>query len=196
MTSFATQDQGFVQRLKAEANRDPKRTAVLGVLTVVLLVLAVRQIAKRTAPARAGAAVAIRNPASAGMPGLAAVGAAALPAEGLAEALPKRVPVVTRDLFTPNPGFYPSKETERPAPVVKPVDDTVARREAEFRTVQTQARSLALQSTVVGSVPTAIINGQVLRTNEWINGFEVVEISTRSCTVEKGGLRVTLEMSK
>ena len=191
MTSFATQDHSFIERLKAETRRDPKRAAVLGVLVVVLAVLAVRQFAKRAAPARAGAAV-----ASAGAPAGGAVGSPALVIEGLAEALPQRAAAVSRDLFTPNSGFYPSKQTEKPVLVVKPVDDTAARRQAEIRTVQTQAQAMTLQSTVVGSVPTAIINGQVLRTGERINGFRVVDISTRSCTVEKGGLRVTLEMSK
>ena len=101
--------------------------------------------------------------------------------------------VVDRDMFTPDPVYFPPKQKPRPVAVATPVDEEAARREAERKAVQAQARALTLQSTMVGSA--AIINGQVLRVGDWINGFQVVEIAVRSCTVEKSSMRVTLEMA-
>jgi hypothetical protein len=52
-----------------------------------------------------------------------------------------------------------------------------------------------LQSTFIGSTPTAVVNGRVLRVGESINGFKVVEITARACVVEQGEVKVRLEMS-
>jgi len=81
--------------------------------------------------------------------------------------------------------------------VIKPIDDSIAVKEAQDRAVRAQAQALSLQSTIVGDVdvPTAIINGEVLRVGDLINGFRVVDIAARTCTVEKANLRITLEMT-
>jgi hypothetical protein len=99
---------------------------------------------------------------------------------------------IKRDIFAANPKYFP--------PVVKPdvashaapsgMDDINAERAA----IQAKALELALQSTVVSANPTAIIEGQVLHVGDWVNGFRVVEIGSRQCTLEKSGVKVTIEM--
>jgi hypothetical protein len=67
-------------------------------------------------------------------------------------------------------------------------------KEMERQAVLKQAKEMVLQSTMTSANPSAVINGRVLRLGEWLNGFQVVEISPRACKVEKRGVRVTLEM--
>jgi len=191
------------ERLLGELKRDRKKVAILGVLLTVLVVVGGREVLKRLRPAKAGAAV---TPAPARSEADSVAGAGRTPPAGLndkdggageSNGLPAlQNLVVDRDLFTPNPIFYPPRQKRRPAPKVTPVDDAAARREAEKRAVQAQAQALTLQSTVVGAVPTAIVNGRVLRVGDWITGFRVVEIGSRTCIIEKQSMRVTLEMSK
>ena len=64
----------------------------------------------------------------------------------------------------------------------------------EEQIIRAQARSLTLQSTMLSENPVAIINGQVLRVGEWINGFEVTEITAHACKVSKTDVTVLLKM--
>jgi len=93
----------------------------------------------------------------------------------------------------PNPDFFPPEEPP-PAPKAKATPGADARKQAEAKAVAAQARALTLQSTVVSATPTAIINGRVLRAGEWINGFQVTHITSHTCTLEKKGISVVLEM--
>jgi hypothetical protein len=193
---------GFGYQLKAAVRREPKKTIALGVLITVLIVISGWELMRRSGPARATAAV-VRPTADladgtaspAGAPGTGTpqrdAGNTAADAAGSGGKL-----AVDRDLFTPDPTYFAPRRKSKPA-AVKRVDDSIAIREAQEQAVRAQARALTLQSTIVGgvNVPTAIINGEVLRVGDAINGFRVVEIASRSCTVEKTNLRITLEMT-
>ena len=196
-----TTESGLIGRLAAEIKRSWQKSAVLGVLMAVLLVVVGLRLAKhlRPEPAQAaGAASGSTGGADRQKP------AARKAADGAAEpvdrapkatsAPARREPVVDRDLFRPNPIYFPPKQKVGPAPRATPVDAEAAKREAERRAVQAQAGALRLQSTIISQIPTAIINGQVLRSGDWIAGFQVVSIGPRSCVVEKKGMRVRLEM--
>jgi hypothetical protein len=73
-----------------------------------------------------------------------------------------------------------------------------------LRLVQKEANTLILQSTMIGTAPVAVIDGppdidgkkgpRMLRVGETINGFEVTQISCRSCTMKKNDVTVLLEM--
>ena len=57
-----------------------------------------------------------------------------------------------------------------------------------------RAKALHLQSVVQGAWPVAVINGQVLRVGDSIDGFEIASINERSAKVTRDGLTFTLTM--
>lgn len=67
---------------------------------------------------------------------------------------------------------------------------------AKYRAILAQARSLSLQSTMLGSAPTALINGQVLRQGDYISGFLVKSIASNRCVVSKDGVDIELRMDR
>lgn len=191
-------------RLLAEVRRDPKKASILGVLALVFLIVGVREVARRTGSpstvraatplaSNAGGATGLRRPVN-------AVQAPSLPKggnrQGDSSMAIQKAPV-DRDIFTPNVAYFPVEEKAKPSTVVSStqVVDPTAKAEAAKLQVQAQAKALSLQSTVVGAVSTAIINGRVLRVGDWISDFQVVEINSRSCQLEKSGIRVVLEMA-
>ncbi|HUS91858.1 MAG TPA: hypothetical protein VM695_08410 [Phycisphaerae bacterium] len=204
MAGSTPRQKGIKDRVLGELKRDPKKAVILGLLFAVLAIIGGVELARRMGPATAGAAVA--RTGGAAEPRTTRPGGET-PSDGTASATegaeqpgrPIRAlsPVVDRDLFTPNPALYPLAQAPKAAPkMVTPVEDPAAQEMARRQAIVAQAQALTLQSTVIGAVPTAIINGQVLRTGEEINGFEVVRIDAHCCVVEKEGLQVALEMSK
>ncbi|HAU37238.1 MAG TPA: hypothetical protein DCX07_05925, partial [Phycisphaerales bacterium] len=73
-------------------------------------------------------------------------------------------------------------------------EQQAAQREQEVQAIHAQARALNLQSTMLGAVPTALLNDRVLRVGEWVNGFRVAEIGASWCVVEKSGVQIRLMM--
>jgi hypothetical protein len=194
------------RQLLIELRRDKKRAAVLAALFVIAAVLAVRLVLKQSTPLRTRAAAKavvapIRAEASSGA--LARLGSGGGSADWLTE-LRTEQPEITRDIFAPNPAYFPpevrstqaqvelapGEATTQPAQPPKPDP-----REQELA-ILAQARALQLQSTSISQTPTAIINGLVLRKGDWINDFEVVEIAARTCVVAKKGVKVTLRMKR
>jgi hypothetical protein len=183
-------------RLLAELKRDPKRAVVMGVLGLVLFVLGGRLVLKQIGPSAATAAAVKATPKTAKKPLAPGVGKAAAEAAARSAATAAQKVLLDRDLFRPNPAFFPPAKPAAPAVSTAKVvqDDPAARQAAAKKKVLAEAHSLGLQTTMVGSSPTAMINGQVLRVGDVIRGFQVVEISSRSCTLVKDEVRVTLEM--
>lgn len=201
MVRTGTRRPGIWCRMKAGVRDEPKKTIILGLLFLVLAAVVVREVLREGGPAKATAAIAAAGGNSMGgtaspavMPAPGATGLDANDAAGSGangEAL-----AVDRDLFTPDPTYFPPHRKASPATVVSRVDDSVAMKEAQERAVRAQAQALTLQSTIVGvEAPTAIVNGEVLRVGDMINGFCVVAVAARTCTVEKANLRITLEMT-
>jgi hypothetical protein len=56
------------------------------------------------------------------------------------------------------------------------------------------ARSLRLQSVIQGSAPAIVINGEVLRVGDSIEGFEIVSFNERSAKMTREGLTFLLKM--
>lgn len=192
------------QKLAVELRRDTRKTVALGLLLVVAGVAAGRLLVKELTPSDARADFAAGDPVTEA-PGTAASPSAAAPGLiGQSEPPARRSAIwyprhlnreIARDIFLPNPDFFPPEEPP-PAPEAKGTSGADARKQAdaEAKAVAAQARALTLQSTVVSATPTAIINGRVLRAGEWINGFQVTRITSHTCTLEKKGITVVLEM--
>ena len=123
---------------------------------------------------------------------------------------------ITRDLFKPSPELFPPSGDDRVASRRSAEDARASQpswsRQAEAwiekarrarrakaaraEAVRAQAAALELQSTMVGPSASALINGQVLRKSDWINGFRVKSIGADSCVVTKDGVDVVLHMKE
>ena len=184
------------QRLVQALGRDKKKTAVLAALAAVAIVLVGRLVIPRSAPSRAGAAIAsaVCEPAPGTSAGAKGGAAAAAPSDK--RAIVRAGRTIKRDIFVPDADFYPPEEAKDKSAVVVTAPSTQPDAQAEMEAVRNQARSLALQSTIVSDAPTAIVNNHVLRLGDGFNGFQVVGIGSTSCTLEKSGVRVVLEMKK
>ena len=100
---------------------------------------------------------------------------------------------ISRDIF-----LFDGREFE-PAEEPKAIDqaglEQLVRTGPTKEEIQNQAQDLTLESTIVsGAASTAIINGEFLRLGGQIAGFEIIQITPRSCTVEKEQIKVTLLM--
>jgi hypothetical protein len=108
-----------------------------------------------------------------------------------------------RDLFAVNSEYFPPPP-KRPVVGPRVVLSAAPSTDEMQRLMQAEAKSLDLQSTMVGATPIAIINGppdsdnrkgpRVLRVGETINGFKVTQISARSCAIWKNDVTILLEM--
>ena len=204
MSNSRSTNPNLKDRLLAGLRRDPKKASILGVLALVFLIVGVREIARRTGLPSAGSAATAHASDAGGATGLH------VPANVLqVPSLPKggnrqadssttiRKAPVDRDIFTPNVAYFPVEEKAESSTVVSStqVIDPTAKAEAAKQEVQARAKALSLQSTVIGAVSTAVVNGRVLRVGDWISDFQVVEINSSSCQLEKSGIRVVLEMA-
>jgi len=184
------------QRLVLEMRRDKKKATVLVVLGLVGLIFFGRMILKSVGPAKAKGASAAAPVSPPAPPSLFYV-------TGKKKDSPNRPAwrshrpkdgSITRDLFVADLKYYRKVE---PDPEDKPKEqrpDSRAKTEDPETIIRAKAKALTLQSTMVGPNSSAMINGQVLRVGEWIDGFRVVEIQARSCIVEREGVRVQLDM--
>ena len=206
-------------RLVAELTRDKKKTAVLGILALVGVIVVARL-------AFTGAA----KPSAAS----AAATATLVPPTGLPQT-PGQVPctpgqprrgqrareaylaamdrTIDRDLFQPNLDYFPVKLTARstvtvPAEPVGPgffdkVGEYLAEtqrahgeRLAHIQNIRAQAQALSLTSTMLGDSPAAMISGRVLHVGEYISGFRVEQIGSSKCSLVRDGVRVELHMER
>lgn len=181
-------------RLTAELRRDRKKTAVLAILLIVGGIVGGRAVVKCSVPASAEGA-AEETQASVAQTDDSAV--APKSSSGMRPGhkmyAPTGVRKITRDLFEPKLDFFPTEQpvAEAPKECNEPVQDEVT----EAQAIRAQAKSaLTLESTVISTTPTAIINGQVLRKGDWIKGFEVIEVRNRSALVAQKGVQVILDM--
>lgn len=189
----------WLARLKAELMSDRRKTAVLGVLAAVALVLTMRLLLGRHIPKRAiarpGATAASRSPSG----GQRTAGAEATAQSALPERLVEVDTRIERDLFRVDAEAYPllpepARMTAGPA--VSPAVDEALRLREDIRK---KAAKLVLQSTVDGPRPTAIINGRVVALGERILGHEefvVQSIAGGTCVVTCQDVAVRLEIKR
>lgn len=118
---------------------------------------------------------------------------------------------VTRDLFAVSyPAFPPTEAAaaamaEPEGPSVRSwleqlqaqaaADaEAMAQKQQQTSLIRGQAQALRLQSLMMTSRPTAMINGQILTAGEMIGGFRVERIAPGSCVVSQDGVEVTLKL--
>ncbi len=99
-----------------------------------------------------------------------------------------------RDLFAmAEHRFARTEMSPESAQTAKSVGET-SDSDVRTRAVQQAAMALRLQTTILGTPPRAMIDGQLLGPGETIKGFEIVEIQQREVVLQKDGIQVRLEM--
>ncbi len=194
------------QRLTAEMKRDKKKTALLAILCIVAGIVIGRVIIKQFSPSKANAAG--KSSAATAAPSDSASKIISPPAESsddqgdnskkLREYIARLDTKVSRDIFLPDESVFPPRvEKKIEPPSVKLENEGPSEEEkleARKKIVLAQAQALTLQSTIVSATPTAMINDRVLRKGDTISGFEVVEITPRTCSLMKDEITVILGM--
>jgi hypothetical protein len=174
-------------QLWVELKRDKKRATVLALLAVIALIVVGRLVLKRVSFASA------KSPQSPPTAAAAATPEAARPSPGQEtkhdDYLTRIDTTIKRDIFSPPEQFFPPMET----PKTKVVE-TLNSRAAEKESIQKAAATMTVESTILSAIPKAIINGQLVQLGDTVNGFRIVEISSRTVTLEREGMTVQLEM--
>ncbi len=202
----------LISRFKVELQRDKKRTTILVILLIVGGIVGGRFVVSHSPPDKAsaaGAGNAVENPlpdAGNQSTGLNVpsgwVGTGDNRTRQVDFASMDRT--INRDLFWPNTRYFPPADrVDTPPPATQPdqAQQLAAARQREHRkrtehikSIRGQAKALFLTSTMLGRSPTALINGQVLRTGEMINGFCLKSITSDCCVITKEGVDVELQM--
>lgn len=187
------QTSAWSNRIAGILRHQKKQNLLLGALLVVGAIVAGRMVlvGPGTVPARAAAQAVVP---AAPVISSSAVGAIDARREKYLANLDRRI---ERDIFHPN---LPSRGARSPnKPEVRRQDgsDPALSEEDTFKAeanVRAQAQSLSLQSTMLGSSPTAIINGQVMRKGDWMSGFRLTRIDSQTAVLTRDGVEVSLRL--
>jgi len=194
------------RKLTSELKHDKKKTIILSVLVVFAGIVGGRMLITQSSPSKAKASqdTALESSEDDALNTRATVIARAK-ADARSKTNAERKRYLTkirhdfyRDIFKPNANYFPPATGDvkpvKSADVVNEHAEKERLRRIEIQVIRAQAQALALQSTILSSQPTAMINDRVLRVGDWINGFKVIEIHSRSCVVEKRNVKIRLGM--
>ncbi|MFP4106718.1 MAG: hypothetical protein ACLFVU_11585 [Phycisphaerae bacterium] len=190
--------------LIAEIRRDKKKTVILTILFAVAAALVGRLVLFSSTPQSASASQPGAEQYSVSNPHSVAAGASdqlsELRSSEALDYLNNSERSVRRDLFSPNPSYFPPVKQQE-AVVVKEepkepeVDLEALRQEAIRKSIRMAGRSLSLECTMTGTNPAAVINGKTVRVGEWINNFQLMSVTAKSCIVKQKDVEITLQMS-
>ncbi len=189
----------ITSRLINDLKSDKKKTAVLCILAIVALVLVLKTTLKKGSPTQVRTLAAAQNTQGENSDNTRISSSSREIARALSQNKDhhKNRPKIERDIFNPNPEYFPPRvrrDTSTDVQQKENPNQQQQRLDAHRQTILAQARALSLQSTVVSKEPTAIINGKVLCKGDWISGFKVVEITARNCELTKEGVTIILTM--
>ena len=203
-SSVQSRSQTPVRRLLALLRADPRKTALLGALLVVLIVLLIRMAVRPRSAS--GKLTELLPPAQAS----SGAGATILRASGdrldsqKSISTPRGGPHITepqqititlpqRDIFALDLSQFPLRPnaevgSSEPGQRNPELDKLAAARQ--------RVAQLRLQSTVTGPVPTACIDSTMLRLGDSYQGFTIEQITNRRVLLEKDGNRFQLHLSE
>ena len=206
-------------RLKAELQRDKKKTAILAALLATAEFVGGRIVvthsisgASAEQPRHSAAEVEDGNDVQKGAPQAHAAPRSTARADRAerAEYVSRMDRTIHRDLFHANLDYFAPLPGAEDLSAARRVEDpgwfgTMWRRVlqkqqagsdelARIRALRARARALSLQSTMMGPSATALIDGQVLHKGDYISGFRVKSIASGCCVVTKDGVDVELRM--
>jgi len=203
MNARAVNLDEFAGRLKAELFRDKRKSALLGAALVVAVFMAVR-LATRSPSAVKGSAIVATPVLPIVADGDVSGTGTGLPYDARGAADVARIEHIRRldrslkrDLFAPNPKYFPAPKTSpRPAKVVATSQPGVDSAEAKKNRIRIEAEKMTVMSTMVSSNPTAVVDGKILGVGSKYNGFEVVGINAREVVMVKEGVKVMLPFER
>ena len=171
-----------MRRVAFEISRDKKKTFSLFVILLVASVMLVRLIARNPGSASATTIAQVTEHLTEDTPEttLVLTVLSRLPAQRKAITTEKRI---SRDVFLFEKAYYPPAETDKSGSADSKTP-TNSRTKVQIVTQQARA-SLTLQSTFISGTPTVVINGSVLQVGDWIEGFRIAAITSKTCEVEK-----------
>lgn len=172
--------------------RDPRQStknAVCVGLAIVLIAVVIRMFGNTPSGASASAIpeAGASSPAAGDSAGSAAPALRPLVIE-IPDALP-------RDLFDVNAAF-PPETPAKPVPTTMPTvkASTVAE---DHAAIAAEARAtIVLDATMLGSDPTALINGRQCRVGNVVKGFTVTRIAADHVVIERGGVKLRVSYAK
>ena len=216
--------QSILQRLPEPIRNDPKKSGLLAGLAVVMCVLGIRQFASSGGPAKANAAeIAPRTAASPTSASRNARGAKVSDnalgnsSRLVADWLGTPIKALDRNLFETKLEFFQRLDSTASDKASVLADETFwdqlakslasqadQKRQKQIRSenLQLAASSLKLQTTIMGSVPKALIDGRMVRVGELVDtknsslsiSFRVSQIEARRIVVEHDGVKIELRM--
>ena len=163
------------------SKRQAGKTVVLSALIIVLLVMVVRHLAGGDGP-----------PATASAQPHGATSASSVKRAAAAGEVVRlaKTTDLARDLFVFDGQAYERLDDDQPA-----VTESGPSVSSQTKALVDEARqALNVQATAGGEAPRALINGQWHNVGDKIAGFTLVEVETRSIVVQRGGIRVRLNM--
>jgi len=209
---MSTSAPNFQQRLGSLMKTEPKKAIALAVLLTVLAVMAGRFLLGSDKPASAKASTTSKTNGSAGGSGKSGGGRSTAPRSGDATAALLKwsdapVPPISRNLFTVRAEFFPtdgSRTTNSDADdegFWSNLEKSLAlRADQRFKqdnliaNYKAQAGELKIQSIVMGPVPRAMVNGQIVTEGSVVADFRVLKIEPRRMIIEREGIRLEIQM--
>ncbi|HLL88419.1 MAG TPA: hypothetical protein VK324_03875 [Tepidisphaeraceae bacterium] len=204
-----------VQHAAYLVRRDPKKATVLAVLVAVLGGMWGRMLLTDGGGGPATAVAAAVGPAMANVTNLTTSpsedrGRAPRPSgDALAQWVKAPVVPAGRNLFALKLDYFPQDPTKVDQTLRAPSGsgfwDKLAKsmasradqrkeRQILVENLQLQAAQLRLQSTVMGTSPRALINGDMMGEGDVVASFRVVRIEARRIIVEREGVRLEIPM--
>jgi hypothetical protein len=192
----------LANRLKAS----PQKAAVLCGLGLVLVVLWARMLMGGHIPSGAAAATATGLPIIAPQNDLNVPTHPTDHANVLLQWAREQIVPMRRNLFAIPFDYYPSDQSHAAdategtgfwnllAKSMSVEADQQVQRQALIQGLADSARSLQLQSTMVGATPSAMVNGEMVREGSFVADFRVLKIEARKIIVERQGIRLEILM--
>ena len=206
----------FITRVIAAARKDPQKAGILVVLVAILVVLQVRlALSNKDGPSRATAAVTTAT--ASGNPTVGLTTPRPETRNALQAWLEQPAENINRNLFAVNLDRFPQDSGKTAsagsrsslfwdelAKSMSQQADVSRERKVLIENLAQQASQLRLQSTMMGAVPKAVINGELVREGDVVASgatgegqgvsFRVLKIEARRIVIEREGIKLEIQM--
>jgi hypothetical protein len=185
---------------------DPKKTGVLALLSMVLVVMGAKAFLGGSAGPRPAAA-SVGNAAAATVATTASKSQPAGTALALQKWAEGPVPPISHNLFAVRIDYFEvdGSRTSQSAEVEEGFwsklekslalqADRIDKRENLVANYTAQASKLRLESIVMGAQPRAMVNGELVGEGSVVADFRVLKIESRRIVVEREGIRLEIQM--
>ena len=208
---MSSNDNNLVSDVSRALCADPKKTGLLSVLMIVLVVVVGRMAMNgRSGPSAANASSSFKGTAT-DSSRAGASSASQRNTSAISGALRKwsegSVPPLSRNLFTVRIEYFPVNDS-RTAELAPGEEGFWSRMEKSFRVqadqkdkrdnlvenFKAQAAQLKIESIMLGPQPRAMVNGNLVAEGSVVAEFRVLKIEPRRIVVEREGIKLAIDM--